>query len=361
VLAVSPEQVADWLGPLPVDALPGIGPRQAQLLRDYGIHCVGLLAALPSATMQRLLGGRAGRLAADRARGIDPRPVAPRSARNGDRPTGFCLPRPGRSGGPAPPCSSSSSGSGPAAPPRPPGRALSLVLTFAGGSRWEKIRRLTEPSAHDDDLRAPAYQLMEAAGLQRGRLVQIALQGEDLVDADQIAQQISLDDVGEDRLVAEVAVDRVRKPSLHRVVACPDDLVDHAAGYFIQCIDACLTVSGGVTAGRKQRHRRRALDHSQVRGGVDTAVEYRQPQGQEFLTLVAPSPASTCTPDSTVSIGLMALEQPRRLVRSVRQRLNRLADLTAGRYAVRSSVTCCRARRAVCLVGTDWERTRSPG
>ncbi|WP_425526091.1 hypothetical protein [Streptomyces mirabilis] len=29
--------------------------------------------------MQRLLGGRAGRQAADRARGIDPRPVAPRA------------------------------------------------------------------------------------------------------------------------------------------------------------------------------------------------------------------------------------------------------------------------------------------
>ncbi|WP_308812093.1 hypothetical protein [Streptomyces sp. A244] len=76
MLAVGPEQIADWLRALPVDALPGIGPRQAQLLRDYGIHCVGLLAALPPATMQRLLGGRAGRLAADRARGIDPRPVA---------------------------------------------------------------------------------------------------------------------------------------------------------------------------------------------------------------------------------------------------------------------------------------------
>ncbi|MFD9394854.1 hypothetical protein ACFWBB_30215 [Streptomyces sp. NPDC060000] len=40
---------------------------------------VGLLAELPPATVQRILGGRAGRLAADRARGIDPRPVTPRS------------------------------------------------------------------------------------------------------------------------------------------------------------------------------------------------------------------------------------------------------------------------------------------
>ncbi|MEU6654895.1 hypothetical protein ABZ904_37150 [Streptomyces sp. NPDC046900] len=53
-------------------------PRQAKALRDYGIHCVGLLTAVPPATAQRLLEGRAGRLAADRARGTDPRPVIPR-------------------------------------------------------------------------------------------------------------------------------------------------------------------------------------------------------------------------------------------------------------------------------------------
>ncbi|WP_341868280.1 hypothetical protein [Streptomyces africanus] len=79
----------------------------------------------------------------------------------------------------------------------------------AGGSRWEKTRRLGEPSAHDDDLRAVDYQLMDAAGLQRGRLTGITLRGEDLLDAGQVAQQISLDDAREARLVAEAAVDRV--------------------------------------------------------------------------------------------------------------------------------------------------------
>ncbi|MEU3383247.1 hypothetical protein AB0E64_40890 [Streptomyces caelestis] len=56
-----------------------MGPRQADALRDYGIPSVGLVAAVPAATVQRLLGGRAGRLATDRARGIDPRPAVPRS------------------------------------------------------------------------------------------------------------------------------------------------------------------------------------------------------------------------------------------------------------------------------------------
>ncbi|WP_367325959.1 DUF6292 family protein [Streptomyces sp. HUAS ZL42] len=51
---------------------------------------------------------------------------------------------------------------------------------------------------------------MDAAGLQRGRLTALALEGEDLVGADQIATQISLDGAREARLVAEAAIDRVR-------------------------------------------------------------------------------------------------------------------------------------------------------
>ncbi|KOV52588.1 hypothetical protein ADL00_36795, partial [Streptomyces sp. AS58] len=97
-------------------------------------------------------------------------------------------------------------------------RALTLTLRFAGGTRWEKTRRLREPSAHDDDLRALAYQLMDAAGLQRGRLTGLALKGEDLVDAGQVAQQISLDDAREAQLVAEAAVDRIRDKFGSRVI-----------------------------------------------------------------------------------------------------------------------------------------------
>ncbi|WP_225839364.1 hypothetical protein [Streptomyces sp. NK08204] len=211
VLCVTPEEVADWLGPLPVQDLHGIGPRQAAVLCDYGIDCVGLLAALSPATVQRLLGKRAGRLAADRARGVDPRPVVPRALpasaavrTSFPRHTldgavvraalldlvaqlGLLLRRRDQAA-----------------------RALTLTLKFAGGAGWEKTRRLTEPSAHDEDLRTVAYQLMDAAGLQRARLVGIALRGEDLMDAGQAPQQISLDRARESRLVAEQAMDRIR-------------------------------------------------------------------------------------------------------------------------------------------------------
>jgi DNA polymerase-4 len=192
VLAIDPDQVADWLGPLPVEALHGIGPRQAQELRNFGVYCVGLLAAVPPATVQRLLGGRNGRLAADRARGIDPRPVTPRTlptsasvSRTFTRHTldgadvratlldmvvtlALQLRRRGQAA-----------------------RGLTLTLRFAGGTTWEKTRRLPEASAHDDDLRTLAYRLIDAAGLQRGRLAGITLKGEDLVAADQVAETAS--------------------------------------------------------------------------------------------------------------------------------------------------------------------------
>ncbi|MFH8701733.1 hypothetical protein ACWGKK_46095 [Streptomyces chartreusis] len=73
-----------------------------------------------------------------------------------------------------------------------------------------ETRRLAEPSGHDDDLRLIAYQLMDAAGLQRGRLIAVALKGEDLIGADQVATQITFDDAREARLVAEEVADRVR-------------------------------------------------------------------------------------------------------------------------------------------------------
>jgi DNA polymerase-4 len=89
-------------------------------------------------------------------------------------------------------------------------RAVTLTLKFAGVGTWAKTRRLTELSAHNDDLRTAAYQLLDAVGLQRSHLTSLALKGEDLIDAHQVAQQISLDSARESRLVAEAVLDRVR-------------------------------------------------------------------------------------------------------------------------------------------------------
>lgn len=113
ILAVpdDPDAVAGFLGPLPVEALYGLGSRQAEALRGYGLHTVGALTRVPPGVVERILGKRTGRLVAERARGIDPRPVTPAT----------CPPRPPSEAGspgrnwtartPGPPCSPWSSGS----------------------------------------------------------------------------------------------------------------------------------------------------------------------------------------------------------------------------------------------------------
>ncbi|MGW3289436.1 DNA polymerase Y family protein [Streptomyces sp. NPDC001002] len=211
VLAVEPADVPDWLALLPVKELHGIGPRHAATLQRYGVDRVGMLAALPPATVQRLLGGKVGRTAVDRARGIDPRTVTPRrqpaSATVRHRfPHDVLDGAPARSAllglvvrlGAELRCREQAA------------RALTLTLTFAGGTKWEKTRRLVEPSGHEDDLRLLAYQVMDAAGLQRGRLTGIMLCGEDLVDAGQVTEQLSFDAARQARLVAESTADRIR-------------------------------------------------------------------------------------------------------------------------------------------------------
>ena len=50
-----------FLDPLPVGMLHGIGAVQAERLTSFGLHSVGLLAVTPESTVQRILGGLAGR------------------------------------------------------------------------------------------------------------------------------------------------------------------------------------------------------------------------------------------------------------------------------------------------------------
>jgi len=69
-------QEADFLAPLPVEKLPGIGPALLEQLRDRGVATVGDLAQVP-AHLLRLSFGEWGEELAHRARGEDVRRVSP--------------------------------------------------------------------------------------------------------------------------------------------------------------------------------------------------------------------------------------------------------------------------------------------
>lgn len=73
VTVVPPGTEAQFLAPLAVRLLPGVGPRAEERLRSAGVETIGGLAALPDAELKALLPGSLGPLLRDRARGIDPR------------------------------------------------------------------------------------------------------------------------------------------------------------------------------------------------------------------------------------------------------------------------------------------------
>lgn len=76
LLVVPPARTQEFLDPLPVSALWGVGPVLDQRLRDAGLATVGQMARQDPVRMRRWLGSH-GPTLVDLARGIDPRPVTP--------------------------------------------------------------------------------------------------------------------------------------------------------------------------------------------------------------------------------------------------------------------------------------------
>lgn len=75
LLVVEPDREHDFLLPLPVERLWGVGAVTAEKLHRFGIHTVGELAELEAATAERMLGRAAGAHLHALARLRDPRPV----------------------------------------------------------------------------------------------------------------------------------------------------------------------------------------------------------------------------------------------------------------------------------------------
>jgi DNA polymerase-4 len=75
LLVVAPERELDFLHPLPVEMLWGVGTVTAGKLRDWGITTVAQVAELTEASLVSLLGRAAGRQLHALAHNRDPRPV----------------------------------------------------------------------------------------------------------------------------------------------------------------------------------------------------------------------------------------------------------------------------------------------
>ena len=81
LLLVPPEGELEFLHPLPVERVWGVGAKTAGRLRDRGIASVGDLARAPSGALEAMLGRVAGRHLHALANNNDPRPVRRRQRR----------------------------------------------------------------------------------------------------------------------------------------------------------------------------------------------------------------------------------------------------------------------------------------
>jgi DNA polymerase-4 len=75
LLVVEPDAELDFLHPLPVERLWGVGVKTAAKLHDRGISTVGQVAQLGTASLVTMLGPHAGRHLHALAHNYDPRPI----------------------------------------------------------------------------------------------------------------------------------------------------------------------------------------------------------------------------------------------------------------------------------------------
>ena len=77
LLEVAPDGIEEFLHPLPVQAMWGVGASTAEKLHRLGLQTVGDLAHTPRSTLRRTFGPHAGAVLAELAWGRDSRRVVP--------------------------------------------------------------------------------------------------------------------------------------------------------------------------------------------------------------------------------------------------------------------------------------------
>jgi DNA polymerase-4 len=209
LLVVPADQVVQFLHPLPVGALWGVGERTEEQLTRLGLRTVGDLARTPAATLERALGTAAGRHLAALAWGRDPRSVVPHEP---DRSVGAeetfgtdvddpqvvrreLLRLSERVG-------SRLRAQGYR------GRTVSIKIRFADFTTITRSRTLRDPTDVTRDIHATATDLYEALGLDRARLRLVGVRVEGLADAEAVAEQLQLGAPEHGWRDADAAVDR---------------------------------------------------------------------------------------------------------------------------------------------------------
>ena len=211
LLVVPADRVIDFLHPLPVGSLWGVGEKTEEQLTRLGLRTVGDIAHTPVATLQRALGQASGTHLHELSWGRDPRSVSPHEpdksigneetfAHDIDDPEAIH----------AHLLALSDQVAGRLRAAGYVGRTVSLKVRFADFSTITRSRTLPTPTDVGRDLYDTVTALYDGLGLQRVRIRLVGVRVEGLLDADDAPRQLLLGEEDHGRREAEVAVDALR-------------------------------------------------------------------------------------------------------------------------------------------------------
>jgi DNA polymerase-4 len=212
LLVVPVARVVEFLHPLPVAALWGVGERTEEILTRLGLHTIGDLAHVPEATLRRALGTAVGTHLAALAWGRDPRAVV----------------------GDSPEVSVGAERTFPADVADPEvihrellrltervagrlraaelvGRTVSLKVRFADFTTITRSHTLPDPTDVGQEIYAAARRLYDALGLQRARIRLVGVRVESVLPVSRATRQLTFGGRAAGWREAERAADRAAR------------------------------------------------------------------------------------------------------------------------------------------------------
>jgi DNA polymerase-4 len=208
LIEVSPDQVARFLHPMPVEAMWGVGNATAQKLHRLGIFTVGELANTPRTTLRPAFGPHASGMLSELAWGRDRRRVTPlepehsvgsqetfgHDTDNPDTVRRELLRMADRTARRM-------------RKQRMLGRTITISVRFADFTELTRSSTMPTPTDVTDEIYAQAWQLYERLDLGRARIRRVGVRVEQLVDRHRAYRQPQLTDPEKGWREADLAID----------------------------------------------------------------------------------------------------------------------------------------------------------
>jgi DNA polymerase-4 len=209
LVVIPADSIIEFLHPLPVGALWGVGEKTEQTLHRLGLRTVADIANTPAKTLERALGAAAGRHLVALAWGRDERRVR---ADESDKSVGaeetFATDIDDPEFVRRELLRLSERTAVRVRAQGAVGRTVSLKVRFADFTTITRSKTLSEPTDIGREIYATARQMFEALGLDRARIRLVGVRLEGLLPGEQASRQLALDDRPQGWREAEQAADR---------------------------------------------------------------------------------------------------------------------------------------------------------